>query len=97
MPQRFPEIYPDRDPRDIRRIFFTWPQSIICFAIYGMFRREVLGASSFTGRIYRNQSIVTHMEWPIVLPVLDRGRVVALPEAPHGKRATLTARFCCLA
>jgi glycosyltransferase involved in cell wall biosynthesis len=80
MPQAFPEIYPDRDPRDVRRIFFTWPQAMVCFAIYGMFRRDALEASSFAGRTYRGQPVVTHMEWPILLPVLGRGRVVALAE-----------------
>jgi hypothetical protein len=80
MPQRFPELRPECNPRDVRRIFFTWPQAIVCFAIYGTFRRDALAASSFEGRTYQKRPIVTHMEWPILLPLLDRGRVVALPE-----------------
>ncbi len=41
----FPQIYPNRESRDVRSIYFGWPQDPACFAIYGMFRREALEAA----------------------------------------------------
>lgn len=80
MPWRFPEIYPGRNPGEVRTLFFSWPQAPACFAIYGMGRREALARAPFDGRIYRGQFAVTHMEYPILLTVLKHGRIVALPE-----------------
>ena len=78
--QELPEIYPNQTARYVHHHFFTWPQSMACFAIYGVYRRNALEGISFAGRHYRGRPVVTHMEWPVLLPLLERGRIVALPE-----------------
>jgi glycosyltransferase involved in cell wall biosynthesis len=80
LPWRFPEIYPDRDPAEIRALYFSWPQAPACFAIYGMGRREVMAKAPFEGRSHRGSFAITHMEYPILLAVLKQARIVALPE-----------------
>lgn len=80
VPRRFPEIYPGSCPREARKHFFAWPQRLVCFSVYGMFRREALASVSFAGRTYRGQPVVTHMEYPILVSVLRHGRIVSLSE-----------------
>lgn len=75
----FPQIHPDRDPRDVRSVYFRLPQDPACFAIYGMFRREALEGAIFGGRTYRGQPVIRHMEFFMLVPTLTRGRIVALP------------------
>jgi glycosyltransferase involved in cell wall biosynthesis len=77
---RFPEIYPNQEPAAVRAVYFSWPQSPACFALYGMARRAVLARAPFGGRVYRGRSTVTHWEYPILLAVLKQSRIVALPE-----------------
>jgi glycosyltransferase involved in cell wall biosynthesis len=80
LPWRFPEIYPDRDPAEVRALYFSWPQAPACFAVYGVGRRDVMAKASFNGRKHRGRFAVTHMEYPILLAVLKQARIVALPE-----------------
>jgi len=74
-------IYPDRDWQQARRRFFRCPfDSLIYFAIYGVFRREVLLTVPLTERWYRGRRVSLDMENPILAALATRGRIVALPE-----------------
>lgn len=91
---RFPEIGPGRSEREIRALFFTWPQlPAVAFSVYGTFRREALDGVSFAGRTHRGQPVVFHLEYPILVPVSARGRIVALPEVLRTYRRSYDSAY----
>jgi glycosyltransferase involved in cell wall biosynthesis len=74
-------IYPDKKWDVARRRFFVCPyDSLVYFAIYGVFRREVLANVPIRDRSYKGRIVATDNENPILAAVAARGRMVAVPE-----------------
>lgn len=80
-PALLPEIYPDKDWRRAREVFFRCPYDTrVFFAIYGVFRRDVLRSVPIVDRSYKGKRVVLDLENPILAEVAVRGRIIALPE-----------------
>jgi glycosyltransferase involved in cell wall biosynthesis len=74
-------IYPDRDWAEARKRFFRCPyDSLIYFAIYGVYRRDVLRQVPMRERWYKGRRVSLDLENPILAEVAVRGRIIALPE-----------------
>jgi hypothetical protein len=73
-------IYPDRDWAEARKRFFRCPyDSLVYFAIYGVYRRDVLQTVPIRERWYKGRRVALDMENPILAEVAVRGRILALP------------------
>jgi glycosyltransferase involved in cell wall biosynthesis len=67
-----------RYPRTNRRLFFRNPINNIYFAIYGLYKRNVLADIDFT--FYENGKYATGSEIPILAQVALSGLIVSIPE-----------------
>jgi hypothetical protein len=83
-----PSLAPERPWSEARHEFFTWPQNNASYAIYGVFRRDVLTRCLDAEiRRQRRQQIVWWVTL-IMARVSLHGRIVALPQPLRAYRLT---------
>lgn len=77
--QDLPELYEERPWAEARRDFFIWPQNASSYAIYSMFRSDVLARTPMRPRRYRGSLNPAWWEMPVLSTLAGYGRIVALP------------------
>ena len=86
------ELHPDRPWPDVRREFFTWPQSHACaVSIFAMFRRAIAVQATLSPIRFRGRPIIYQWEMAFLADVCSRGPIVAVSGCMRAFRVSRTA------